>query len=103
MSVYARVADDTLRPWPRTHGREHRDQPGNEAGEGPRRQAARRAAPLGAPPPRLREPRHAALEHEGDQQDDQDDQKDRSNTDVHVTPSLVGYWSRTYCPFLPAL
>ena len=43
------------------HGREQRDQPGDEAGEGPPRQAARRAAPLGATAQHRREPRHALV------------------------------------------
>ncbi len=91
--VYARVADDTLRPWiAQTTGRrgQHRNGRACEpAGEGPARQAARCGATLGAQAPaRRQQQRSPSLEHERDQEDDQDDQQDRSDTDVHGTPFL---------------
>ena len=104
--VYGRVADDTLRPWIAQNtgtGVSTGTSRAEQAGEGPPRQAACSAAPLGAQAPRPGGARHGSLEHEGDQQDDQDDQQDRSHTDVHRTPP----WSVTgpgpFSPFCAPL
>ena len=105
--VYARVADDTLRPWiaqttgggvsTATSARVSRRAKIRRA------QAARCGATLGAQAPgRRQQQRPPSLEHERDQEDDQDDQQDRSDTDIHGTPFLASGSSTALFPRLEA-